>query len=288
VTHLPPRPGARRIDPLQIDNAGEVLGRVEDVGGLPGAGYPVIWDATGTPEPIDLRPWIPGGDRPGVDVGPIALNNRGVVLGRIENLRDSGLPPVTEGLYVLDLRAPGGPSSQFIPADTSSTRPAFNDEGVIVAYDSPRIVDRRIVGGWGRWTPRDGSYQFERIEGFMPRDINNRGDMVGTIGRPDGPLGVWRAGEPAPAPLSLAGLTGEVSADLARINDNGLVVARQRHPEDPIKVFPVRWTRPDATPESFPETGWTNASISDVSTKGAVGWAIPDPLGNGARPIRWD
>jgi hypothetical protein len=290
ATHLPSLPGAGAIDLVDINNAGEVLGRAEDVDGPQAASFPVMWDATGGHEPTDLRPWIPGADQPGVDVGPIALNNRGVVLGLVVNLRDTGLPPVTEGLYVLDLRAAGGPSSQFIPADTFPVTPSFNDDGVIVGYDDVRLVDGRIQGGWGRWVPRDGSYEFERFDDFMPRDINNLGDMVGTIVEVNGPLGVWLAGAPAPVPLSLAGLPGKVSVDSARINDNRLVVGSHRDGDDFIKSRPVRWKTPDAAPELFPEAGWATASISDVSTKGAVGWAYPEPLklGSHDRPIRWD
>ena len=136
-------------------------------------------------------------------------------------------------------------------------------------------------------------YVVEDLGDFWPTDINNDGDMVGTVGPYYDPApALWRATDPSPTLLPTTGVPAPGELTEGFLNDAGEVIFTGPTYKD-ARPMPVRWktTEPGqiSDPEVFPADGWTRADICDLNNKGqAVGQGDPqqrrrlptDPVGS--------
>ena len=262
---LPARfePGGARVvlDPIDgegvtfgtINNANEIVGTVNGQGTRPGPRYPVAWDADG--HVIDLRSMIPHAGEPEVHIYDIDLNDNGLLLGVMSG---TGVP---RQLFTVNIRTGVFTAIPLEAGNYYLSASAVNDAGVIVGVEGG--PDGRQPK---RWTLQGDSYVGEPLpDGFEAMDINNAGDMVGSMRNTAG-LVIWKAGAPSPVALPAPPDPGYLVIS-PQITDSGMVAAWALKSGASTAV---RWRTIGAPPEVMPRDTWQDIVFMDVNEQGVA------------------
>jgi len=166
----------------------------------------------------------------------------------------------------------------FGPAPIQAT--AINDHGVVVGHFNPCITGPDMPF---MWSEEMGFVAIPLPPGVLeaePRDINNNGEIVGRMLRPE--LGYrafrYKDGEWNELPPTGDGNHSEAFG----INDNGWVVG-YRDTDDGLAAF--RWRDDDIDDLVSPISG--GASASDINLSRVTSGLFGSPTGNGAGFV-WD
>jgi hypothetical protein len=233
---------------------------------------PTVWDASLAM--TDLRPWIEQPGWPATSAYVQDINEHGLVVGGVQGSEFDARAQ----LFTWDSRTRTGGRLPVAVGGTDPHANAVNDAGVIVGWNH---------AGGARWTPYAGTWRHERLPGFVPEGINNRGDMVGHLGTPDSATGpaVWLAGARRPTPLSITGL--ELESDppdysflgfTPTITESRMVVARTSFSvfETGTRVVDLRWASPSARPQQWqPTPEITNFHLADITPTGDAYGNVP-------------
>jgi probable HAF family extracellular repeat protein len=152
-----------------------------------------------------------------------AINNRGQIVGFAENgTVDSSCPPgTTNNRIALPVLWEKGKAQALPTVGSDPDGDAFwiNDQGQAVGYSGTCTAALHAVS-WGNGT---ASPLPDLGTGAIAQGINNRGQIVGTVGSPDGTTqygALWQNG----ALTNLGTLPGDVAAIATGINSKGQVV----------------------------------------------------------------